>query len=482
MEAAARGPVIALYVYEDALITAADFAGRHYRFLDGCLTSLEVELRQIGGELTYGRGRLLDVMLQLWRETGFTHIWSHEETGNGISYQRDLALAEWCGQHNIAWRELPQTGVVRRLGNRDGWAGRWAERMGKAVLPPPESITWQPIEWHGHRLEMETFPTLERADGADIQKGGREAALATQDSFLRQRGAHYRKEMSSPLTAFDSCSRLSPYLTFGCLSIREAYQTAKQQRTDLYAAKANGEKIPAGWFGSLKSYLGRLRWHCHFMQKLEDEPNIEYQNFARAYDGMRESEWNEEWHQAWCAGQTGYPIIDAVMRCLQQTGWMNFRMRAMTMSFSSYHLWNHWREPSLHLARVFTDYEPGIHYSQAQMQSGVTGINTIRIYSPIKQTLDQDPEGEFIKRWVPELEGVPTDIIAEPHQMTPMEQSLFGCVIGKDYPAPIVDHATAYKSAQSRMFAMRGTSAARAEANRVQKKHGSRKPASRQWR
>ena len=100
------------------------------------------------------------------------------------------------------------------------------------------------------------------------------------------------------------------------------------------------------------------------MQKLEDEPEIEFRNFNRAYDGLREDEFNDEYFEAWCHGRTGYPMVDACMRALHQTGWINFRMRAMLVSFASYHLWLHWRQPALYLARLFLDYEPGIHYSQ----------------------------------------------------------------------------------------------------------------------
>jgi deoxyribodipyrimidine photo-lyase len=211
------------------------------------------------------------------------------------------------------------------------------------------------------------------------------------------------------------------------------------------------------------------------MQKLEDEPELEFRNVNRAFDGLRENEFREDWFAAWQAGCTGYPMVDACMRALHATGWINFRMRAMLMSFAAYHLWLHWRRPALHLAKLFTDYEPGIHYSQCQMQSGVTGINTIRIYSPAKQARDQDPTGEFIRRWIPELDSVPDEFLAEPQRMTVFQQSLFGCRIGRDYPAPLVVHETAYRLARDRIHAARSTGAARQQAAEVYEKHGSRR-------
>ncbi|MDB4640968.1 FAD-binding domain-containing protein, partial [Pirellulaceae bacterium] len=213
----------------------------------------------------------------------------------------------------------------------------------------------------------------------------------------------------------------------------------------------------------------------HFMQKMEDEPSIEFQNMNRAYDGLREDQFNDEYFDAWCQGQTGYPLVDACMRALHQTGWINFRMRAMLVSFASYHLWLHWRKPATYLARLFLDYEPGIHYSQIQMQSGVTGINTVRIYSPIKQVADQDPQGIFIRKYVPELADIPDKHLAEPHQMNAMEQTFYGCKIGVDYPKPIVDHLTQYKMARDRIHQIKKAPQTRAESNKVYLKHGSRK-------
>jgi deoxyribodipyrimidine photo-lyase len=168
-------------------------------------------------------------------------------------------------------------------------------------------------------------------------------------------------------------------------------------------------------------------------------------------------------------------MVDACMRSLKATGWLNFRMRAMLVSFSSYHLWLHWREPGLFLARQFLDFEPGIHWSQMQMQSGTTGINTLRMYSPTKQAHDQDPEGVFIRRWVPELARVPLPYLAEPWKMDVSVQRMAGCIIGVDYPAPVVDDKVALKLAKDRLYGLRQTSAARSEASGVHARHGSRK-------
>jgi deoxyribodipyrimidine photo-lyase len=206
----------------------------------------------------------------------------------------------------------------------------------------------------------------------------------------------------------------------------------------------------------LRGFASRLRWHCHFMQKLEDEPEMEWRNLARSADGQRAGDGvntdaiDIERLQAWCEGRTGFPMVDACMRQLRATGWLNFRMRAMLVSFAAYHLWLHWREPGLHLARLFLDFEPGIHWSQMQMQSGTTGINTLRIYSPSKQARDHDPKGDYIREWVPE----------------------WGTA---SYPAPIVSEQQAVAAAKEKLYGLRRTHSARSEADAIQNKHGSRK-------
>jgi deoxyribodipyrimidine photo-lyase len=223
--------------------------------------------------------------------------------------------------------------------------------------------------------------------------------------------------------------------------------------------------------------VARLHWHCHFIQKLEDQPDIELANLHPAYNALRPIGPDHEANaQAWIAGKTGFPFVDACMRSLAATGWLNFRMRAMVMSFSSYHLWQDWRLPSQYLAAQFTDFEPGIHFSQAQMQSGTTGINTARIYNPIKQSLDQDPHGEFIRRWIPELAHLPDALIHEPWR-APSDLLMVTSEgdPAHSYPDRIVDHEVAAAFARSQIYTVRAAKTHKPMANSIQNQHGSRK-------
>jgi deoxyribodipyrimidine photo-lyase len=475
-EAARRGPVLCLYIHEPELIQAADFDAMHLGFINEALDELERELAALGLTLARRRGEACEVLAALQREVPFTDLWSHEETTQGTAYARDVRVAAWCRTQGVAWHERAQTGVIRRLADRRGWATRWERRMQGAPLPVPIAVRAVQGVAPGARVDAADFG-LEVLPRGELQRGGRAAGLATLDAFLSERGRHYSREMSSPVTAWQGCSRISPYLAWGCVSMREVHQRNEAAQAQWAAAAEAGEVGASGWRRSLAAFGSRLRWHCHFMQKLEDEPRIEFENFARQLDGLREAEFDEARFAAWCRGQTGYPMVDACMRALHQHGWINFRMRAMLASFAAYHLWLHWRRPALFLARHFLDYEPGIHYSQFQMQSGTTGINALRIYSPSKQVLDHDPKGLFIRRYVPELARVPDRYLAEPEKMPASLQREAGCLIGRDYPEPIVHHGQAYKRAWQRMTEARQAPEVRAEAREVLERHGSRKPA-----
>ncbi|MFZ2989353.1 FAD-binding domain-containing protein, partial [Ideonella sp.] len=294
-------------------------------------------------------------------------------------------------------------------------------------------------------------------------------------SFLAERGSDYRRALSSPLTAATGCSRLSEHLSFGTVSMRQVHQATEARIAALQATEGPEAATARHFAHALRGFSSRLRWHCHFMQKLEDEPAIEFDNFSRLHDGLRPVTPDPALLQAWARGQTGYPMVDACMRQLRTTGWINFRMRAMLVSFAAYHLWLHWRAPGLHLAREFLDFEPGIHWSQMQMQSGTTGINTLRIYSPGKQAREQDPDGHYIRRWLPELAAVPLPFLAEPWTMPLALQQHLGCRIGQHYPAPVVDEAPALKRAKDLLYGLRGSAPAQAEAGQIQQRHGSRK-------
>ncbi|MEM7378706.1 MAG: FAD-binding domain-containing protein, partial [Pseudomonadota bacterium] len=169
------------------------------------------------------------------------------------------------------------------------------------------------------------------------------------------------------------------------------------------------------WHQSMGSFVSRLHWRDRVLQKLENKPRLDHENLHRAYDDLRPREPDAVRLQAWCSGQTGLPFVDACMRMLIHTGWLNFRMRAMLVAVARYHLWLDWRATGEHIAPIHR-LRPGIHWSQVPMQSDTTGINTVQIYNPVKRGINQDPSGEFIRRSLPEFDDVPDLYIHIPQE------------------------------------------------------------------
>ncbi len=460
VHAAARGgAVLPLYIVEPDYWRLPDTSHRQWAFTADCLGDLRDALGRLGAPLVVRVGEAVAVLESLGAAHGVTDLVSHEETGNLWTFARDRRVAAWARDRGVAWAELPQSGVVRRLKARDGWAAARDRFVFADPVPAPKAL--RPVEG----VDPGAIPTAADLglvpDGcAARQAGGWLEGQRLLHSFLTERGRDYRAAMATPLAGERACSRLSPHLALGTLSVREAAQAAAARQRAVRGTRD-------GWGGSLKSFQSRLAWRDHFIQKLEDEPQIEARCLHPDYEGLRPREPDALRLAAWEAGETGLPFVDACMRYLRATGWLNFRMRSMLMAVASYHLWLDWRATGPVLARLFTDYEPGIHWSQAQMQSGTTGMNTVRIYNPVKQGRDQDPAGTFTRRWVPEVAEVPDRALQEPW--------LWEGAGRLRYPPPVVDVSEAARAARDAVWGVRKGEGFRAEAARIVAKHASRK-------
>ncbi|ABD54790.1 FAD-binding domain-containing protein [Jannaschia sp. CCS1] len=465
LAASRDGAALPVFVAEPEAWAQPDASARQWRFVAESLEGLRADLAALGAPLIVRRGDMMAVLGGLCATHDVGEIISIEETGNLWSYGRDRRLAAWARGAGVIWTEVPQLGVQRRLVNRDGWARDRQAVMRQAQVPVPEGL-------RGVSEEPGSIP-----DARDLalafdpcpgrQAGGRDGGLATLASFLTARGQEYRRAMSSPLDGAAACSRLSPHLAWGTLSSREVLHGMAARRAEVKGTRD-------GWLGSLRSFEARVAWRDHFMQKLEDQPAMEIRCLHSAYEDLRPNVPDATRLSAWEKGETGIPFVDACMRSLIATGWINFRMRAMLAAVASYHLWLDWRRTGPHLARMFTDYEPGIHWPQMQMQAGTTGMNTIRIYNPVKQGLDHDPTGTFTRTWCPELREVPDACLQTPWAWaetgSPAARRL-----GRRYPAPIVDVTQAARAARDRAFAVRRGDAFHREASEIVTKHASRK-------
>jgi deoxyribodipyrimidine photo-lyase len=467
-EAAKLGNVLCLYIAEPEYWQLPDTSARQWLAIAESLKDLDAELfKTYGARLSIQTGNAIEILNKIHAQYQITQIHSHEETGNLWTHKRDMNVAKFCRESNIKWHEYRQFGVIRRLNNRNHWAGLWEELMNEPLIIQPETL-------QSNNLEPPETPSLEQLrlkpdPCPNRQKGGRTLGLRCLNSFFDGRGKRYQFEMSSPLTAQNACSRLSLHIALGTVSMREIVQATYTKRQELMVIPPELRSIPVR---SIDAFIGRLHWHCHFIQKLESEPNIEIHSTHPLHERERHKvEHNETYLKAWISGQTGFPFIDACMRSLVNTGWINFRMRAMLMSFASYHLSLDWTKSGAALAQLFTDYEPGIHWPQVQMQSSQTGINIPRIYNPIKQSFDQDKEGVFIRKWLPEIAHLPLSFLHEPWLMSDAERLMYNAL----YPTRIIDHVEAARNARTRLTEIRHMEGYRPAGQQVFIKHGSRK-------
>jgi deoxyribodipyrimidine photo-lyase len=458
------GLTLLYYVFEPLLIDDAHYDQRHWRFVWQSIQDINIVLAQFNSRVYVYFGDAIDGFNEINSLFNISCIFSHEETGLLSTFDRDKAVNKWCKACDIPWIESETGAVSRGTKNRIDWDKHWLNVM-KAPLSTPLLSSSTLVSANDiDKLTEPALPISWSTPDDFMLKGGEVWAQRTLQSFLKVRGKSYHFNISKPLASRKSCSRLSPYLAWGNISLRQFYQTILLKRTQV------------GWKRSLDALISRLHWHCHFIQKFESEHQMQFRPVNKAYSDLNYPDIHmglslDERLTKWKMAQTGYPLVDACMRCLEKTGYINFRMRAMLVSFLCHHLLVDWRLGVTHLAKYFLDFEPGIHYPQFQMQSGVTGTNIIRVYNPVKQSQEKDIEGLFIRRWIPELSELPNEIIHTPWALSPMEQQLYQCNIGEHYPLPIIDIKATGKIARDILWGFRQRFDVKKEGQRIVTKH-----------
>lgn len=447
--------ILLLFIFETELLKDPHYSERHFDFIKQSLLELQVELSKLDTQVMIVEGNAIEVFKKIHELQPIKQVFSHQETGIDVTYQRDIALSKWLKNQNISWQEYVWNGIFRGRKNRTTWKNDWYTFMESELLPAPTNSRAFIKQTEIKQIENHfSIPNLKTKSPSNFQKGGFKKGLRYMNSFFDERVQNYSKHISKPELGRKSCSRLSPYITWGNLSIRQIYHVA-------WKKKQEGKfKTP------ISNFASRLRWQAHFIQKFEMESAMEFQSINRAFRDLNQNK-NITYQKAWEEGKTGFPLVDACMRCLKETGYLNFRMRALVVSFFTHDLFQPWKDCVHYLAQQFLDFEPGIHYPQIQMQAGVTGINTIRIYNVVKNSYEHDESGNFIRKWIPELQNIPDALIHEPWKITSIEEQLYDFHLGITYPKPIIVPDVARKIATDFFWNIKKSDEAKNDGKRI---------------
>ena len=455
----ANYPVLLLYVFENILLNDPHYSERHFNFIKQSIRDLNTVLATHQTRVLAVTGDIISVFNQLQEFYKINQVFSHIETGILTTYNRDKDFKRYCRNNLIEWVENKNNAVKRGLTDRGNWFENWDAYMAQPQFVfKPKANQFLSVDSLCKIEDNFKTTDLNTPQDAPFQKGGSQTGWKYANSFFEGRYKNYMFNISKPEDSRSSCSRLSPYIAWGNLSIRQVYHKGVQIKQ-----QSNNKK-------HISAFLSRLRWQAHFIQKFEMEHTMEQVSVNKGYHKLKKSI-SEDYQKAWQEGQTGFPLVDASMRCLNQTGYVNFRMRAMLVSFFTHILWQPWQNASVHLSRQFLDFEPGIHFPQLQMQAGETGINNLRIYNPTTNSLNHDPDAVFIKKWVPELADLDTPFVHEPYLMTELEQAFYNFRLGINYPKPIVDLKVNRKKASDILWNMKKNPLVRRESLRILKRH-----------
>ncbi len=455
--------VLLAYCFEPLLINDPHYSERHWNFIKQSLEDLNLQLTLFNTKVLVVQNDIIPTVNQLLNTYNISAIYSHQETGILTTYERDKTFKRFCKNNLITWHENINNGVQRGLKDRKNWTALVDSFYAITPLPfTPKTGQLLSISEINKLIPYFKCPDLKTQTSTVFQKGGRTTGLKYLSSFLKERHSNYMFHISKPELARSSCSRISPYIAWGNLSVREVYHQAYHLKQTAKHKKA------------LEAFMSRLRWQTHFVQKFEMEHTMEEASINKGFHKLKKTI-SEAYQNRWKAGLTGYPLVDACMRCLNETGYLNFRMRALVVSFFTHNLWQPWQGATTYLSQMFLDFEPGIHFPQLQMQAGETGINMLRIYNPIKNSLEHDPDATFIKKWVPELKTLDPPFVHQPYLMTEMEQQLSNVVLGEDYPYPMVDIDSTRKKASDTLWNLRKNKEVLEESKRILNKHTQRR-------
>ncbi len=424
------GETLVLYIAEPSLWNTGDLSRRHFDFILNGLAELAHKLEERGGKLACAVGEVEEVLEQLLHTYGAFSLYTYEEIGPPIIEERDANAARWMGEKGLSYCPYFELPAFQK-----GWEGKlsrkkWELEMQKPCAQPPGRILSPEI------VPERFYSGIERIKGFPVkgdeirfgQNGGENEAIDTLDSFLKDRCINYIDRHQKPIPSSLSSSRLSPYLSWGNISVKTVYQKTKEAIAGGIEENQTNQQLEA--------FLSKLYLHHQTILNAMNIPTVFERSIHRAFDSLKD-EWDAEFSRRWESGKTGIPIIDATLRCLIQTGWINSSLRTLVVSFASHTLRKDWQRTARELAGLFLDYQPAIHYTQVQKISGTFKDGPIKVHNPIRFGKEVDPDGAFVRRYVPELKDVPDKYIHEPW--------LYPGFYSLGYPVPVVDAVQANK-------------------------------------
>jgi deoxyribodipyrimidine photo-lyase len=434
--------VVPVFVLDAALLAAPDVAQKRVAFLFGGLARLDADLRSRGSRLVVRHGAPLAELRRLVQETGAEAIYAEADPWP-YARTRDMAVAAELPLHLVPGLTVVPPDLIVKADGRPYSIFTPFSRAWRSLPPPSPSDLWDapprllPPPADLVSLPIPGEPVL---PAAVLFPPGEGEALRRLTAFTGgTQAAIYGYAEGRDRLALDATSQLSPYLRFGMVSARRAALAARQ--AEAQAADDTARKGAVTW-------LTELIWREFYMMVLYHFPHVLEQEFQAGLAGIA---WRNDpaEYAAWCEGRTGYPVVDAAMRQLAMTGWMHNRARMIVASFLVKDLLIDWRWGERFFMQHLVDGDPAANNGGWQWIAGVgtDAAPYFRIFNPSLQGARCDPDGAYVRRWVSELKQVPDRRLQEPWRMSEDVQVASACRIGKDYPAPIVDHALARERA-----------------------------------
>lgn len=451
-EAARADRILPLFVFDDRLLAGGRFVSpRRVEFMLGCLTSLREELRGLGADLIVRHGRPEEVVPEAAERAGAESVhWTADLSP--FARRRDREVGAALAERGIVGLGHPGAYIVDRPEEIRTGQGRpytvfspfyrtWLEVPRRPSEERPESLVLAESPDPGVMPGLEDLGLTTGTTGRrDAFEPGEEAAREAARRFLNDGLSEYDRLRDRPA---GGSSRLSPWIRWGCLSPLEL-------ETKLGRRRGEGPR----------TFRTELAWRDFYGSVTANFPEVTRQEFQERYRGSLDWQTDAEHLKAWKDGRTGYPLVDAGMRQLEAEGWMHNRVRMVVASFLTKDLHLDWREGEKHFMELLLDGDISSNNGGWQWVAS-TGTDPApyfqRMFNPMTQQEKFDPEGEYVRRWIPELEGLPDDLLVRPWEADEEQQRAAGCVIGADYPEPIVDHA------EERRFAIERYRAATAD-------------------